>query len=104
MSLSECNRNLQKWNAFAHQAALEDGISDGQYCAYDPNAKNDSCLGDSGGPLQYFPFKGSSTAMVIGIVSYGFICGTELPSIYTRVAAYLDWIESHVWSTAFGIN
>lgn len=55
--------------------------------------------GDSGGPLQIF----SSPAMgtVIGVVSFGISCGTSLPSIYTRVAYYMDWIESIVWPNSF---
>lgn len=56
----------------------------------------DSCEGDSGGPLQYFP-PTSKIATVVGIVSFGISCGTILPSIYTRVAYYVDWIEPYVW-------
>lgn len=80
-----------------NQAALRNGIIQGQYCAYDPKARNDSCQGDSGGPLQYFADKESGIATVLGIISVGFGCGTALPSLYTRVAAYLDWIEPIVW-------
>ncbi|XP_055377334.1 venom protease-like [Condylostylus longicornis] len=53
----------------------------------------DTCQGDSGGPLllkQSLRVKPS----VVGIVSYGRGCGTEIPGIYTNVTAYLDWIES----------
>lgn len=70
------------------------------FSAYDPLARNDSCLGDSGGPLQYFADKDSGIATVLGIVSVGFSCATALPSLYTRVAFYLDWIESIVWPAA----
>lgn len=51
----------------------------------------------SGGPLQYFPSNESAVATVIGIVSFGIGCGSRLPSVYTRVAYYLDWIEPIVW-------
>lgn len=101
MSLAECNEKLLKWNHFTPQEALRYGIGEGQYCAFDPHGRNDSCLGDSGGPLQYFPFLSSNTAMVIGIVSYGFGCASGHPGIYTRVAFYLDWIESIVWPNGF---
>ncbi|XP_031625896.1 serine protease persephone-like [Contarinia nasturtii] len=97
MPLPECNQTFLNYNVLAYQAALQDGISQGQYCAYDPTGRNDSCQGDSGGPLQYFPTSNSSVSTVVGIVSYGLSCGTALPGIYTRVAFYLDWIESIVW-------
>lgn len=71
-------------------------ITNKQYCAYDPDAKNDSCKGDSGGPLQIF-VDNSHVSTVVGIVSFGISCGTALPAVYTRVASYLDWIESFVW-------
>lgn len=45
MPLSECDEKLRQGNF----AALENGVSEGQYCAYDPQGKNDSCTGDSGG-------------------------------------------------------
>ncbi|XP_031632777.1 uncharacterized protein LOC116346717 [Contarinia nasturtii] len=96
--LTECNRIFLELNEFVNQAALRDGITPGQYCAFDPAGKNDSCQGDSGGPLQYFPTKDSAISTVLGVVSFGYSCGTELPGVYTRVAYYLDWIESVVWS------
>lgn len=36
---------------------------------------------------------------VFGITSFGRACGTGAPGVYTRVTAYLDWIESIVWPT-----
>lgn len=51
---------------------------------------------DSGGPLQLVS-KDSSPATVIGVVSFGIVCGNALPSIYTRVAFYADWIAAYVW-------
>ncbi|XP_055308885.1 ankyrin-1-like [Sitodiplosis mosellana] len=100
MPLTECNRTLFELNRDANQAALRNGIGGGQYCAYDPQARNDSCQGDSGGPLQYFDENDSGIATVLGIVSVGFGCGTALPSLYTRVAFYMDWIEPIVWPAA----
>lgn len=100
MSFVECNATLVEFNRDANQAALRNGIGRGQYCAYDPLARNDSCQGDSGGPLQYFDNNDSGIATVLGIVSVGFGCGTAFPSLYTRVAYYIDWIESIVWPAA----
>jgi secreted trypsin-like serine protease len=53
----------------------------------------DTCKGDSGGPLMYFsPLK--HHFQLIGIISFGTGCGHEHHAgIYTRVSAYLEWIE-----------
>lgn len=94
MPLNECNTTLLKY--FPDRPAFQNGIDQSQYCAHDPIGKRDSCQGDSGGPLQLIQ-EDAELAQVVGIVSFGISCGTRLPSIYTRVAFYLDWIESHVW-------
>ena len=64
--------------------------SDSQICA--GAGTTDSCQGDSGGPLVYRDYAGPPVQ--IGIVSWGLGCGRpESPGIYTRVAAYADWIS-----------
>lgn len=95
MSLQQCNTTLYEYNLQSNQESLRNGLSESQYCAYDPAAMNDACQGDSGGPLQV-PITGA-ISKVLGIVSFGISCGTTLPSVYTRVASYLDWIEPIVW-------
>lgn len=37
-------------------------------------------------------------SVVVGITSYGQMCGSKIPGVYTRVFSYLDWIESIVWT------
>lgn len=75
----------------------DERISDSQYCAYDPKFKGDACQGDSGGPLQVFR-QDARLATVVGVASYGVkTCPSEAPDVYTKVAYYLDWIQSHVW-------
>lgn len=96
MPLADCNTTLLEFNKFRNLAFLQNGISDSQYCAYDPDGEKDSCQGDSGGPLQIVLPK-TETAKVVGIVSFGMGCGIGLPGVYTRVASYVDWIESIVW-------
>ncbi|KAH8295039.1 hypothetical protein KR018_006288, partial [Drosophila ironensis] len=59
----------------------------------------DSCRGDSGGPLLLEDYyNGNSNYYIAGVVSYGPTpCGLKgWPGVYTRVAAYLDFIESSV--------
>jgi len=52
----------------------------------------DSCVGDSGGPLF-----SADKEVLVGIVSWGISCGNEdLPGVYTRVSASLDWIRQNV--------
>ena len=53
----------------------------------------DACPGDSGGPLITTDQQGNN--IQTGIVSWGGACGdSSQPGIYTRVASYIDWINS----------
>jgi len=67
-------------------------------CAYGTRLFNstiieDSCAGDSGGPLMQIDDK-SNKATLIGVVSFGYACGRiDYPAIYTRVSNYLPWIK-----------
>lgn len=96
MSLQECNRTVLVYNEVPNYAAFRNGVDQSQYCAYDPDHLSDSCEGDSGGPLQVISYRPYS-AKIVGIVSFGVGCATKWPGIYTRVAHYIDWIESIVW-------
>lgn len=97
----ECNSTFLEYNKLGGHRVFENGIDDGQYCAYDPHGTNDSCAGDSGGPIQFFDESNSGVATIVGIISFGISCGSEYPSIYTRVAHYLNWIETYVWPGKF---
>ncbi|KAK0089527.1 hypothetical protein PV325_006860 [Microctonus aethiopoides] len=52
-----------------------------------------ACSGDSGGPLILNDSNGS--AELVGVVSWGIMpCGSKgAPSVYTRVSAYIEWIQ-----------
>lgn len=96
--LGECNDTLKFYNDFISDLApFRNGISESQYCAHDPQGRNESCVGDSGGPLQIFKEGNIGVATIVGIVSFGVGCSSDVPGIYTRVAYYLNWIESYVW-------
>ncbi|VVC24496.1 Serine proteases, trypsin family, serine active site,Peptidase S1, PA clan,Serine proteases, trypsin [Cinara cedri] len=60
-------------------------------CAASYDGGKDSCLGDSGGPLQIQRQDGKWTN--VGIVSWGISCGElGIPGVYTKVTSYLKWI------------
>ncbi|XP_017108258.2 venom protease [Drosophila bipectinata] len=69
-----------------------------QLCAGSRSGNADTCYGDSGGPVFVQHPRFACLKQVIGITSYGIVCGVQqLPSVYTRVHLYTDWIENIVW-------
>merc|ERR1711915_658755 len=68
-------------------------VTNNQICI-DSTGGMGTCNGDSGGPLNY-------NGMTLGITSFGASAGCEAgyPDAFTRVTAYLDWIESHTGVT-----
>ncbi|XP_058820295.1 CLIP domain-containing serine protease B15-like isoform X2 [Topomyia yanbarensis] len=72
-------------------SSLNITLSEEQICAGGESGQ-DSCRGDSGGPLT---LQDGLVNYQIGVVSFGALeCGTKnSPGIYTNVIQYLDWIE-----------
>ncbi|XP_054083136.1 serine protease easter-like [Zeugodacus cucurbitae] len=59
----------------------------------------DTCKGDSGGPLMLIQsYNGRESCLLIGITSFGpRVCGQEgFPGVYTRVDAFISWIQSTI--------
>lgn len=61
----------------------------------------DSCKGDSGGPLMFLgDWDESPLFYVAGVVSEGPDCEKttehQVPGIYTRVSAFLQWILDNI--------
>lgn len=73
------------------------GIIDSQMCAGYDDGGRDTCQGDSGGPLQIRDAENNCLIHVVGVTSYGSFCGGSVPGVYTRVGAFLPWIEKIVW-------
>jgi len=72
-----------------------------QICAGGVDGKG-SCYGDSGGPLVLAPegagadgYDGSDDIQ-LGLTSFGRICGSENPGVFTRVSGYEYWIKDRV--------
>ncbi|XP_066581977.1 transmembrane protease serine 9-like [Prorops nasuta] len=87
VSHEECNKDYED----------KGGIPEGEICAAYPEGGKDACQGDSGGPM-------TVEGRLAGIVSWGRGCGERgYPGVYTKVAAYRDWIDEHTQSY-FGIN
>ena len=84
---TKCRNARFKWPEI-----YDNQISDNMICAFAPGT--DACQGDSGGPLAVRGPDGSYSQ--IGIVSFGFECAKNLPGLYTRVAAFLPWIEEKI--------
>ncbi|SPP88054.1 serine protease snake [Drosophila guanche] len=67
-----------------------------QVCVGSDRAQ-DTCNGDSGGPILMYHQNYPCMYHVMGITSAGVSCGTPgIPGIYTRVYRYLDWITQTI--------
>lgn len=77
-----------------HQSGHMKIISDSFLCAGYETGGQDSCEGDSGGPLQTQRLVDGRWVLV-GTVSHGIKCAEpNLPGIYIRTTAYLPWIKA----------
>ncbi|CAG0886747.1 unnamed protein product [Darwinula stevensoni] len=89
---SKCNKKILQHDIL--RRPYPNGATTRIICASDKD--KDSCQGDSGGPLMIG--RGSCQHYVLGTVASGVGCATqEFPGFYTRIPAYLDWIEGIVW-------
>ncbi|XP_065223074.1 trypsin-1-like [Planococcus citri] len=71
-------------------------VTDNMMCAGGIKGQ-DTCMGDSGGPLQ-IDLDGLGTMKVVGIVSWGGGCSDEpdYPTVYTRIDRYKHWIHDNI--------
>uniref|UniRef100_A0A1Q3EYM8 Putative trypsin-like serine protease n=2 Tax=Culex tarsalis TaxID=7177 RepID=A0A1Q3EYM8_CULTA len=100
--LKQCDQEYRT-QIGTQSSKLANGVIATQYCTIGARIESgsaagkrrDSCNGDSGGPLHFLDER-VSRFFLVGVTSFGLGCG-ETASIYTRVAAYLDWIEPIVW-------
>jgi len=72
-------------------------ITSNMVCAGYINGEIDSCKGDSGGPLVVPKSLSDDTAIVYGVVSWGWGCAVaKQPGVYVRVTNYLPWIKANM--------
>ena len=68
-----------------------------QICAGTSNFSSDPCQGDNGGGLFEKRTTDTDRWILAGIISYGNGCATSgYPSVYVRVTAYFDWIQTSI--------
>ncbi|KAF6215313.1 hypothetical protein GE061_010065 [Apolygus lucorum] len=60
--------------------------------------KETACQGDSGGPVVWLDPQ-TNRYTLVGLVSFGASCTDERPTVNTRVAAYLPWIQQQIAAT-----
>jgi len=89
----ECiQRFIDEYDYITEDSWIYDIVEDVWICA-GGYVGEDSCVGDSGGPLWTDV---DSNPVLYGIVSWGFDCGTDLPGVYVKISAYQEWIESKI--------
>ncbi|XP_029051283.1 trypsin-1-like [Osmia bicornis bicornis] len=88
LSNEECLKELKSKPIIGDQPELFST----QVCSGTAGKEVSACSGDSGGPLAQGR---GAEAVQVGIASWVMMpCGsTRMPSVYTRVASYVDWIH-----------
>jgi len=72
-------------------------ITSNMICAGLLTGEVDSCQGDSGGPLAVPRSSTDDTAVIYGVVSWGWACAkAKQPGVYTRVTNKLPWIKANM--------
>lgn len=107
---SQCTTALRRGHPEQFNSPLSDSyspfhssLSESQYCAYYSDADRGVCNEHSGAAIQLLSNE-MKVSKIIGIASLRVECGSNRPDLYTRVASYVDWIESIVWKDGFVMN
>ncbi|KAF8790900.1 Serine protease filzig like protein [Argiope bruennichi] len=79
-----------------YQAGHQKAIRSNFVCAGYTNGGQDSCEGDSGGPLMVQ--REDTRWVLVGTVSHGIGCADpNLPGVYMRMSSYRPWIDSIIY-------
>ena len=80
-----------------HTSYASSVITSNMVCAGFTEGGKDSCQGDSGGPLVVPRNSSDDSAIIYGVVSFGYGCAQpDAPGVYSRVANYVGWIQSNM--------
>lgn len=76
----------------------EEQFGSAAICAGIMAGGQDSCKGDSGGPLMMPMHENGKFAFYqIGVIAWGLGCGKEnIPGMYARIPYYADWINEKI--------
>ncbi|KAK7788458.1 hypothetical protein R5R35_014703 [Gryllus longicercus] len=92
---------IKAYSGDKKSSELNNGVKDeSMICAGRLEGGQDTCKGDSGGPLQVkLPHTRPCVFAVVGVTSFGkVLCGApHAPAVYTRVSHFAPWIEGVVW-------
>ncbi|XP_038110978.1 serine protease snake [Culex quinquefasciatus] len=91
---NECRRQFVTKNFYPRGIAAEQ-----QMCIGRSKAGNrDNCFSGDGNPVQVSAEPPGWGPQVVGLMAHGNTCSAgKSAAIYTKVAAYIDWIEKSVW-------
>ncbi|XP_055605534.1 polyserase-2-like [Uranotaenia lowii] len=82
-----CNSMLRR------SKSLAKGLTTDMFCARAP--ETDTCQGDSGGPIQIeLSDVSKAIPFLVGVTSFGTGCWNGSFGVYTKVAKYMDWIQT----------
>ncbi|KAF6215302.1 hypothetical protein GE061_010054 [Apolygus lucorum] len=59
------------------------------------STRETACQGDSGGPVVWLDPQ-TNRYTLVGLVSYGMSCSDQKPTVNTRVAAFIPWIQQQI--------
>eukprot|EP00546_Thalassionema_frauenfeldii_P014611 CAMPEP_0178930128 /NCGR_PEP_ID=MMETSP0786-20121207/21040_1 /TAXON_ID=186022 /ORGANISM="Thalassionema frauenfeldii, Strain CCMP 1798" /LENGTH=803 /DNA_ID=CAMNT_0020606575 /DNA_START=731 /DNA_END=3139 /DNA_ORIENTATION=- len=83
----------QSEDPYDSSISFNDQIYDDMLCAFSDSGK-DACQGDSGGPLVMPLPENQDEDILLGVVSWGFGCGSEyFPGVYSRISYDADWVR-----------
>ncbi|KAL5284983.1 hypothetical protein ACFFRR_006982 [Megaselia abdita] len=89
-TLQICPENICK-QYYSSATKLPDGLNEKQICAVNYKSHGHTCSDSPSGPL--FKKDDSNIQHVVGILSFGGVCGSKDPRVYTNVSSHLEWIE-----------